>query len=155
MDYPVKTPPQLRPLLIGFRKAAGLTQAQMANHLGVTQQTYAQLEAKPESASMDRLFHVLKLLKVNIVLTQVWNSANLESRAAGRLRTEKLPLATMRSVTKKRDTNAPAKTAGTGKTAASPARASGQGSPKPAVPKPAARKRAAPIATTPRKREDW
>ena len=43
MDYPVKTTLQLRPLLVGFRKAAGLTQAQMASHLGVTQQTYAQL----------------------------------------------------------------------------------------------------------------
>jgi HTH-type transcriptional regulator / antitoxin HipB len=70
MDYPVKTPLQLRPLLVGFRKSAGLTQADMASRLGVTQQTYAQLEAKPESARMDRLFLVLAMLKVNIILNQ-------------------------------------------------------------------------------------
>lgn len=68
MDYPVKTASQLRPLLVGFRKAAGLTQAQMALRLGVTQQTYAQLEAKPESSSMERIFKVLRLLNVNMVL---------------------------------------------------------------------------------------
>jgi len=68
VDYPVKTPSQLRPLLVGFRKAAGLTQAQMAIRLGVTQQTYAQLEAKPESGSMERIFKVLRLLNVNMVL---------------------------------------------------------------------------------------
>lgn len=70
MDYPVKTAGQLRPLLMGFRKAAGLTQAQMATRLGVTQQTYAQLEARPESASMERLLKALRLLKVQIVLAQ-------------------------------------------------------------------------------------
>jgi len=70
VDYPGKTPRQLRPLLVGFRKASGLTQAQMASHLGITQQTYAQLEAKPESASMERLFHVLSVLKVDIVLAR-------------------------------------------------------------------------------------
>ena len=149
MDYPVKTLPQLRPLLVGFRKAAGLTQAQMASHFGVTQQTYAQLEAKPESASMDRLFHVLKLLKVDIVLTQALDSANLESSSPGDLRTEKLPVAVKRSVTTKRPTTAAAKTLVTRNAAASPARGSAQG-----LPKPAARKRAAPAAV-PGKREDW
>jgi len=68
VDYPVKTSSQLRPLLVGFRKAAGFTQADIAIRLGVTQQSYAQLEAKPESASMDRLFTVLRLLNVHMTL---------------------------------------------------------------------------------------
>ncbi|RDJ98074.1 helix-turn-helix transcriptional regulator [Paraburkholderia lacunae] len=150
MDYPVKTPLQLRPLLVGFRKAAGLTQAQMASHLGVTQQTYAQLEAKPESASMDRLFHVLKVLKVDIVLTHVSGSANLEGRLPGRLRTVESPVAVKQRVTKERATTAAAKTAGTRKAAPTPARGSRQGSPKPVT-----RKRVAPLAAAPKKREDW
>lgn len=69
MDYPVKITSQLRPLLIGFRRSAGLTQAQVAERLGVTQQTYSQLEAKPEAVSVDRLFRVLRLLKVDMTLS--------------------------------------------------------------------------------------
>ncbi|MFM0629234.1 helix-turn-helix transcriptional regulator [Paraburkholderia xenovorans] len=151
MDYPVKTPRQLRPLLVGFRKAAGLTQSQVASHLGVAQQTYAQLEAKPESASMDRLFHVLKLLKVDIVLTHVsLSSANPEGHQHGRLRTPGPSVAAKPSVAKKRATTTAAKTAGTRKAAATPARGSGQGAPKPPT-----RKRVAPTITAPKKREDW
>ncbi len=85
VDYPVKTPQQLRPLLVGFRKAAGLTQAQLAARLGVTQQTYAQLEAKPESASLDRLNLVFKLLNVSLVLTHLSGPARLEDRVVKRV----------------------------------------------------------------------
>lgn len=70
MDYPIKTLSQLRPILQGFRKTAGLTQAAMASHLGVTQQTYAQLEANPAAVSVERLFKVLRVLQVNLKLTQ-------------------------------------------------------------------------------------
>jgi HTH-type transcriptional regulator/antitoxin HipB len=71
MDYIVKIPSQLRPLLVAFRKSAGFTQAQVAKRLGITQQTYAQLEAKPEAASMGRLYEVLGIFKVEIVLAQM------------------------------------------------------------------------------------
>jgi HTH-type transcriptional regulator / antitoxin HipB len=69
MTYPVKTLSQLRPILQGFRKAAGMTQAAMAAQLGVTQQTYAQLEANPAAVSMERLFRVLRVLGVELALT--------------------------------------------------------------------------------------
>jgi HTH-type transcriptional regulator/antitoxin HipB len=70
VDYAIKTLSQLRPILQGFRKAAGLTQAAMAAHLGVTQQTYAQLEANPTAVSVERLFKVLRILQVDLKLTQ-------------------------------------------------------------------------------------
>ena len=70
MNYPVKTVAQLRPILQGFRKAAGLTQAMLASRLGVTQQTYAQLEADPSAVSVERLFKVLRVLEVDMVLAQ-------------------------------------------------------------------------------------
>ena len=70
MDYAIKTLSQLRPILQGFRKAAGLTQAAMAAHLGVTQQTYAQLEANPAAVSVERLFRVLRVLQVDLKLSQ-------------------------------------------------------------------------------------
>lgn len=70
MDFPIKTLNQLRPILVGFRKSAGLTQAKMASRLGVTQQTYAQLEANPAAVSVERLFKVLGMLEVDLVLSQ-------------------------------------------------------------------------------------
>jgi HTH-type transcriptional regulator / antitoxin HipB len=69
VQYPVKTLGQLRPILQGFRKSAGFTQAMMAEQLGVTQQTYAQLEANPAAASLDRLFKVLRVLNVELSLS--------------------------------------------------------------------------------------
>lgn len=67
--YPVKTLNQLRPLLIGFRKANGLTQKELSEQLGVTQQTYARLEANPARASIERLFKIFTVLGVEINLS--------------------------------------------------------------------------------------
>lgn len=67
MNYPVATLDQLRPILIGFRKSRGLTQAALAARLGVAQQTYAQLEANPATASVERLFRLLRVLGVELV----------------------------------------------------------------------------------------
>jgi len=41
--YPIKHLNQLRPMLIGFRKENGLTQKEVSQRLGVTQQAYAGL----------------------------------------------------------------------------------------------------------------
>lgn len=68
MDYPVRTLRQLRPVLQGFRKAKGLTQAQLANRLGISQQSYAKLEAAPEKASFERLYTILQMLRVEVAL---------------------------------------------------------------------------------------
>lgn len=68
MDYPISTLSQLRPILQGFRKKAGLTQAAVANQLGITQQSYAQIEANPASTSVERLYRVLRLLDVDLTL---------------------------------------------------------------------------------------
>jgi len=67
--YYLNTLNQLRPILIGFRKAKGLTQRELSERLGVTQQTYARLEAKPATASFERLFKVFALLGVELVLS--------------------------------------------------------------------------------------
>ncbi len=68
MDYPLKTVSQLRPMLLGFRKKAGLTQEDLAQRLGISQQSYAAFEANPAAASVDRLFRVLRLLAVDMHL---------------------------------------------------------------------------------------
>ncbi|HEF0058174.1 TPA: helix-turn-helix transcriptional regulator [Citrobacter freundii] len=77
--YPLKTINQLRPLLIGFRKVNGLTQKDIAERLGVTQQTYARLEANPSSASIERLFKVFTVLGVGIELSSPLASSTINS----------------------------------------------------------------------------
>lgn len=69
MDYPIKAISQLRPILQGFRKASGFTQTEVAAKLGITQQSYAQLEANPAAASIERLYRALQVLGVELVLS--------------------------------------------------------------------------------------
>ncbi len=68
--FPVRLLNQLRPLLIGFRKSKGLTQRELSARLGVTQQTYARLEANPSKASLQRLYNVFNILGVEISLRE-------------------------------------------------------------------------------------
>lgn len=82
MDYLVKTLQQLRPLLIGFRKQAGLSQAAVAELLGVTQQSYAKIEANPTSTSVARLFTIFRLFGGEIVLTHRAQAAVAELAAS-------------------------------------------------------------------------
>jgi HTH-type transcriptional regulator / antitoxin HipB len=70
LEYSVKTLSQLQPVLRGFRKAAGLTQAAIAARLGITQQSYAKFEANPAAAGVERLFTVLRLLNASLTLSQ-------------------------------------------------------------------------------------
>lgn len=70
MIYPIKTLGQLPLVLKGFRKEKGLTQAAMAERLGITQQSYAYFEANPATATLERLFMVLRMLNVEISLDQ-------------------------------------------------------------------------------------
>ena len=71
MNYPIKTLSQLPLVLKGFRKEKGLTQAAMAEKLGITQQSYAYFETNPATATLERLFLVLRLLDVDISLDQI------------------------------------------------------------------------------------
>ena len=70
MIYPIKTLSQLPLILKGFRTQKGLTQAAMAERLGITQQSYAYFEANPATATLERLYMVLRLLDVEISLDQ-------------------------------------------------------------------------------------
>jgi len=69
--YPIKHLNQLRPVLIGFRKENGLTQKEISQRLGVTQQAYARLESNPASASFERLFKVFTILGVRLALSSI------------------------------------------------------------------------------------
>ncbi len=82
MNYPIKTLGQLPLVLKGFRKQRGLTQAVMAERLGITQQSYAWFEANPATATLERLFTVLRLLDVEISLDQAAAAASPGNQAA-------------------------------------------------------------------------
>jgi HTH-type transcriptional regulator/antitoxin HipB len=77
MNYPIKTLSQLPLVLKGFRKVRGLTQAAIAKKLGITQQSYAYFEANPATATLERLFKVLRMLDVEISLDQVASTASI------------------------------------------------------------------------------
>ena len=66
MQFPLRTIDQLKPLVQGFRKQAGLTQAVIAEKLGITQQSYAQMESNLGSTSVERLYTLLRLLNVEL-----------------------------------------------------------------------------------------
>lgn len=68
MDFPIQKLSQLWPILQVFRKKNRLTQAALTAKIGITQQSYAELEANPASVSVERLFQVLNLLNANLVL---------------------------------------------------------------------------------------
>ena len=68
MNYPLKTLEQLPLILRGFRQLRGYTQAAIAEKLGITQQSYAYFEANPATATVERLFVVLRILNVEISL---------------------------------------------------------------------------------------
>ena len=132
MAFPVQTLTQLRPILVGFRKSAGLTQAQLAARLGITQQSYAQLEANPSAVSIERLFKVMNALGVRMMLSLDERDAPAEAADSA---SAAEPVARRKPVAGKRGTTAAKTPTGT-----------------------AARRRpTATTRTTPRvsKREDW
>lgn len=82
MNYPIKTLSQLPLVLKGFRKLRGLTQAAMAERLGITQQSYAYFEANPATSTLERIFTVLRMLDVEISLDQA--AATTSSKTIGK-----------------------------------------------------------------------
>ncbi|SFZ79558.1 helix-turn-helix domain-containing protein [Chitinimonas taiwanensis] len=68
MDYQINTLSQLKATLVAARKRLQLRQIDVAERMGITQQSYAKLEANPASASLERLYSVLQILQVDLVL---------------------------------------------------------------------------------------
>ena len=67
-NYVIRTPDQLIPIFSAFRKRNGLSQAELARLIGVSQQTVSQLERNPDKATMERLLRAFAAMDVEIVV---------------------------------------------------------------------------------------
>ncbi|KRC71814.1 Antitoxin HipB [compost metagenome] len=67
-DFTVRTAEQLPALLQAFRKQSGLTQADTAMRLGISQQALSNIERHADKVSADRLLKLLSILGVELVL---------------------------------------------------------------------------------------
>lgn len=67
MYYRVGNEKHLRNYLKALRKSNGLSQAQVAAQLGVTQQTYQRHEAQPLKMSSERLLAILMILNTDLM----------------------------------------------------------------------------------------
>lgn len=88
MEYRIQTLSQLKPLLQSFRKKAGLTQAAMAEQLGMSQQGYAQIESNLATTSVERLYTILRLLNVDLHLATTSTATAANGNSVGDQRTE-------------------------------------------------------------------
>ena len=68
MDYPLNFPAQLSLHLKSLRKAAGISQTQLAKLLGVTQSRVAAIEKDPAAVSLGQFMEILQLLDAELVL---------------------------------------------------------------------------------------
>jgi HTH-type transcriptional regulator / antitoxin HipB len=64
----VQSPSQLTLHLKSLRKTRGLTQAQMADRLQITQERYSQIERNPEAVATERLLEIFAVLGVDVLL---------------------------------------------------------------------------------------
>lgn len=71
MNYPIQTLESLKLFIRAFRKQKGVTQAGMAEKLGISQQAYARFEGNPQLATFERLFLVLRILDVSVSMEQI------------------------------------------------------------------------------------
>ncbi len=74
--YAIQTAEQLKPVIAGFRKSAGLTQEALAMRLGTTQQTYSAAERNAANMSVSKLLSILNALGVEMVLQSKSSSAD-------------------------------------------------------------------------------
>ncbi len=70
-EFPVRTTDQLPLLIQAFRKQSGMTQAEVALRMGITQQALSSLERNASSVSAGRLLKLFSILRVEMVLRNV------------------------------------------------------------------------------------
>ena len=67
-SLPLQTPAQLADHLRSFRKARGLTQAQLGHLVGLDQSRITRIEHDPDRVSVHTLLQLLTALRVRVLL---------------------------------------------------------------------------------------
>ncbi|HJS03993.1 MAG TPA: helix-turn-helix domain-containing protein [Variovorax sp.] len=68
MRQVLSTPSQLGPLLKSGRRAAGLSQTDLARRMGISQSRISHMELHPESVSLDQLLALFGLLGIELMV---------------------------------------------------------------------------------------
>lgn len=68
MDYLLQLPHQLSTQLKSLRRVAGMSQAELAELMGVSQSRVAAIERDPASISVRQLMEILRLLEAQLVI---------------------------------------------------------------------------------------
>ena len=82
MDFVLTFPEQLGLHLKSLRKAAGLSQVELASLLGVSQSRVAAIEKDPAAVSLGQFMAILKLLHAQLVIRQEHPARDQNSVAA-------------------------------------------------------------------------
>ena len=70
MDYLITTAAQLAQVIESYRKQQQLTQSELGARLGISQQSYARMVAKPGSTSVENLIKIVQALGIRLVLQE-------------------------------------------------------------------------------------
>jgi HTH-type transcriptional regulator/antitoxin HipB len=70
-NFPVRVPDQLLDYLPAFRKKAKLSQAYVAQRMGITQQTLSALERSADTVTFRRLFQYLHIVNAELVFREI------------------------------------------------------------------------------------
>jgi len=68
VDYPIANADQLRHYVRSLRKSRGLTQAALAQRMGVSQARIAEIEARPHLISVEQFLGILSILHARLVI---------------------------------------------------------------------------------------
>ena len=66
--HPITSPTQIGATLTGRRKHLKLSQTDVANRLGLSQNRISELEAKPETLTVEQLLALLNVLGLEMVI---------------------------------------------------------------------------------------
>ena len=84
MDYPVQLSTQLQQLLKSLRNSRRMTQAALAQRLGVVQSRIADIERDPGAVSVEQLLKVLAMLDAQMVIRET-HAEHAGSQPSGEL----------------------------------------------------------------------
>jgi len=76
----IRSPKELALLVISQRKKLKLSQAEVADLVGLKQKTISAFENKPEGTKLETLFHILSAVKLDVTVLSKDKTTLIESQ---------------------------------------------------------------------------